>query len=284
MGPYLPLLSIEVEHGYFDDGRWHGLRFVPTPRCRALIDRAGLLVRQSLNGIQLHSDKSREEALALFLEESGGQLVFEYRVHVDDGNYLSYCEEFVSATGAIPYFDGRRGTREAGRIRLHRAKKVSEKDLELLDSDALAGLLDSRDLRLRPAFALRVAYPRRSSVAASGPERYFLRFGARHAYWSYYVLGLAASRPLSIVDPESGIAFRDLGTVLLSDSRPALAFRSEVPMPLSQRPANRLQLREAATGNGKVLIRRLPVAAAGQISRQEIGGKLASVSEVYVNL
>jgi hypothetical protein len=118
---------------------------------------------------------------------------------------------------------------------------------------------------------------------AAGPARYFIRFGARKTYWTYYLLGPFARKRLSIVDLDEGTAFESLGPVSLSDERPALAFRSKTAIPLRQHSACRFQLREAGSGSGRILVRRLPVAAAGRVNRQSIGGKVVSVSEVYVN-
>lgn len=288
MGPFLPLFSIAVEHGFFSDALWRDLRFVPTPDSRALVNRAGLLVRKIMNGLEVYYDQSRTEALQLFLDEADGKLGFRFKVYADDGSFKNYSEAFLFTEDALPYFESERGVREGERIRLHRAQQVSSKDLEPIDSESFADLLDRRDLFVRPAFAIKILFSlgRNGSLGKrleSGPARYYLRFGPRETYWTYFLLGPFANERVSIVDLDEGTDFDPLGTVSLSDDRPALAFRSKATIPLRQHSACRFQLREAGSGNGKVLVRRLPVAAATRVNRQTIGGKVVSVSEVYVN-
>jgi hypothetical protein len=288
MGPFLPLFSLGVEHGFFSDGLWREVRFVPSSDSQGLMNRAGLLIRKTANGIELYYDQSRTDALKLFLEDTDGKLSFCFKVYVDDGAFKNYSEAFLSAQDALPYFESERGVREGDRIRLHSAKQVSEKDMEPIESESFSGLLGSRDLRVRPAFAVKIVFPpgRNGSLEKTleaGPARYFLRFGPRQTYWTYYLLGPFANKHVSIVDLDEGMGFEPLGPVSLCDERPAFAFRSKAAIPLRQHSACRFQLREAGSASGKVLVRRLPVAAASQVNRQAIGGKVVSVSEVYVN-
>lgn len=288
MGPFLPLFSVGVEHGFFSDGLWRHVRFVPAADSQALMNRAGFLIRNTLNGIELYYDQGRTGALELFLEEADGNLSFGFKVYVDDEAFKNYSEAFLSAPDALPYFESGRGVPDGDRIRLHRAKQVSAKDMAPIESASFSGLLGSRDLRVPPAFAVKIVFRQGRGASLektleAGPARYFLRFGPRQTYWTYYLLGPFADKGVSIVDLDEGIGFEPLGPVSLSDERPALAFRSMAPIPLGQRSARRFQLREVGSGNGKVLVRRLPVAAASQVDRQTIGGKVVSVSEVYVN-
>jgi len=288
IGPFLPLFGVEVEHEFFDDGLLRDVRFVPTSESLALMRRAGILVRKTSSGIELHYDGSRSEALQLFLDEADGELCFQFKVHVRDGVFKNVSEGFLSTQEAIPYFKNESGAEDGGRIRLHTASQASARDLVPIASDSFAGLLDARDLRLPPAFALRIVFPSPGTQSLekaldSGPARYFVKFGARKTYWTYYLLGPLADKRVSIVDLDDSIDFESLGPVSLSDAHPALAFRSKAAISLRQRPTCRFQLREAGTGNGKPLIRRLPVAASSRVNRQTIRGEVISISEVYVN-
>jgi len=286
MGPFLPLFSIGVEHDFFDDGLWHDVRFVASPDTATLIEKAGFLCRTMSNGISLYYDQSRIDALRLFLDETEGKLVFRFKVYASDGAYKLYSEAFVSAHDALPYFVSDRGVQDGDRVRLHHSSEVSESDMEAIESESIESALTPWDQR--PAFVVSIAFsPAEEADFADAlqavPTSYFLRFGARQTYWTYYLLGPYVSKRVSIVDLDGGIAFESLGTVPLSDDRPALAFRSKAAIPLRQRPMFRLQLREEGAGNGKVLVKRLPVAGASQMARQAIGGEVVSVSEVYVN-
>jgi hypothetical protein len=288
MGPFPPLFSIDVEHDFFSDGFWRVVRFVPAPESQALIDSAGFLIRHTPNGIALYYDRSRTESLALFLDDADGKLGFGFKVYVDDDVFKNYSEAFLASPGALAYCRSDRGAQDGERIRLHQEERVSQQDMEPIDSVELEGLLGSWDLHVPPAFAVQVTLP--SVVGGtveefleSAPTRWFLKFGARQTYWTYFLLGPFANRRVNVVDLDEGMGFEPLGTVLLSDERPALAFRSEAAIGMRQRPANRFQLRESGSGNGKVLVKRLPVAAASQVNRQTLGGKVVAVSEIYVN-
>lgn len=288
MGPFLPLFSIELEHGFFSDGLWRDLRFVPAPATQALIDRAGMVIRKTPNGFELYHDRSRTEALKFFLADADGEFSFGFKFHVDDEGFKIYSEAFAGDKDVLPYFDSEHGVPDGDRIRLHRKIQVSEKDMRPIESEALSGLLSRRDRLMRPAFALRIVFrpARRKSLEKSletEPPRYFLRFGPRQTHWAYYLLGSFAGKRASIVDLDDGIDFEPLDRVSLADRRSALAFRSKVAIPLRQHSECRFQLREAGSSRGRILVRRLPVAGARQLNRHIVKGKVVSVSEIYVN-
>jgi len=288
VGPYLPLFSVEVEHGFFKDGLWHDLRFVPSSTARALIDRSGMIIRKKVNGLELYCDQSRAEALDLLLEELEGEFSFGFKVYVADEEFKIYTEACSVSNDQIPYFDSEQGVADGERTRLHAQQQASEKDMQPVSSQALSDLLSRRDWLVRPAFAFKIAVrPAGSesigSILKADPTRYFLRFGPRQTYWTYYLLGSFSDMRASIVDLDDGIGFESLERVSLSDKRPALAFRSQVEIPLRQHSACRFQLRESGAGRSRILVRRLPVASVGQINQQIINGKVVSVSEIYVN-
>lgn len=288
MGPYRSLFSVAVEHGFFSDELWRDLRFVPASATQTLIDRAGMIIRKSANGFELYHDQSRSEALVLMLAESEGEFSFEFKVYVDDEAFKIYSEVYTGSNDSVPYFDSELGVPDGERIRLHREKEVSDKDMQPIGSEALSGLLSRRDWLVRPAFAFRVLFRPAGNrgleeILEEESPRYFLRFGARQTYWTYYLLGAFAGLPVSIVDLDEGIGFEPLDRVSLSNKRTALAFRSKVEIPLRQHSACRFQLREIGSNRSRILVRRLPVAAVRQLTRQSINGKVASVSEIYVN-
>jgi len=288
VGPYLPLFSVEVEHGFFNDELWRDLRFVPSSITRALIDRAGMIIRKTVNGFELYYDQSRTEALALFLADLEGEFSFGFKVYVDDEEFKIYSEACSGNSDLLPYFDSEHGIPDEERIRLHPEKQVSDKDMLPIASEALSDLLSRRDWLVRPAFAFKIVIRRTGNgslekTLETDPPRYFLRFGPRQTYWTYYLLGSFADMRASIVDLDDGIGFEPPERVSLSDKRSALAFRSTVSIPLRQHSACRFQLRDVGSNRSKILVRRLPVAAARQLNQQIINGKVVSVSEIYVN-
>ena len=70
---------------------------------------------------------------------------------------------------------------------------------------------------------------------------------------------------------------------VMADRQTAWTIRSKTPLTMQERSEYRFQLREEASGNGKVLIRRLPVASAEHIGVDQSGNRATLVSEMYVN-
>jgi hypothetical protein len=62
-----------------------------------------------------------------------------------------------------------------------------------------------------------------------------------------------------------------------------VAIRSRAPIALSQRSAQRFQLRSRQRSGDKVLVARLPVAAAQFLAREQIGGASRLVSEIHLH-
>ena len=62
-----------------------------------------------------------------------------------------------------------------------------------------------------------------------------------------------------------------------------MAIRSRAPIALAQRSERRFQLRSRQRGGDKVLVKRLPVAAAQFLAREQIGGESRLVSEIHVH-
>ena len=68
MGSYRPLFSIAVEHTYFTRDSGPEIGFVPTIGTHSLIEKTGLLVRGTRNGIRVFYDQNNLEALKLFAD------------------------------------------------------------------------------------------------------------------------------------------------------------------------------------------------------------------------
>jgi len=288
MGPYQLLFRIDVEHGFFSDGLWRDVRFLPSQDTDALIHRMGLLPRRTDNGIEVYFDQDRKEALQLSLQDSGGRFSFGFRAFLDDRSAANYTDCLVGDSGTLPFFQSSKGVQEDGRIRLHRARQVGTKDLCALDVEDLSALLTDRDLIVSPGFAVQITVkPKRDQsledLLRAEPINYLIRFATRKTYWTYYLLGDFAVDTASIVDLDNDVGFEPPEPIALCDKRPALAFRSKVALPLRQHSTCRFQLRETGSGRNKVLIKRLPVAAATGLHRHLVKGKEVPVSEIYVN-
>ncbi len=305
MGVYVPLVSVEVSHDFFATGQCQSLVFVPTPVSAIGLDETGLLARTTSHGLQVFYDTALTERLLLSLTQPEVPVHLAYKVFSRDPCFANYTEPSLFQDDAIVYL----ATRPApGTGRLHAAESVSSGDFARLDDPRVADLLSPRDRLVRPLWLLDVdmacvlpprqdtAPPRRQARGRAGrlsvasapaspvvPQVYTVRFKARQTFWKYYLCGEFAREGLAITDLDQQLAFTATGQERLANQRLAMTFRSTTPIPLQERPAYRLQLREGGAGNGKVLMRRLPVASAQQLSRDSVGGEQAVIAEVFIH-
>ncbi|PIM50603.1 hypothetical protein CS062_24185, partial [Roseateles chitinivorans] len=103
--------------------------------------------------------------------------------------------------------------------------------------------------------------------------------------WKYCLFGDWPEPALAVVDLAGETEFSAPAPDRLDNGTPMLAIRSRVRLPLAQRSPRRFQLRSRPDGAGspKVLIRRLPTAAAQLLARETIDGQPTIVSEIHVH-
>jgi hypothetical protein len=115
------------------------------------------------------------------------------------------------------------------------------------------------------------------------PLHYTVRLAARATVWKYCLHGEWPEPQLQVVDLASGVEFDEPAPDRLDNGAPLLAIRSRAPIALAQRSERRFQLRSRQRGGDKVLVKRLPVAAAQFLAREQIGGESRLVSEIHVH-
>ena len=192
MSAYLPLFSIEVQHPYFPDQLCRGLDFVVTPKTGAVIKKAGLLTRNTTNGISVFYDESKIESLQRYAADAVEPLRFEFKVFSRDPFFGNYTHSPTSSEDVIPYFEN--GGLEAdasGKFRLHAEACVSETDFVALNSPVLADILSKRDRLIRPMFIITIGVLKKGSrffdeQLRVASKRYYIKFNARETFWKYY--------------------------------------------------------------------------------------------------
>ena len=97
------------------------------------------------------------------------------------------------------------------------------------------------------------------------------------------MLGNLANEDFYVNDQDENVEFISEGQFSLAGNRTALAIRSTTMLSMRERSQYRFQLRDRNSGGGRVLIRRLPVASAANISKEVIEGEMAFVSEIFIN-
>jgi hypothetical protein len=289
MGSYLPLVSIAVEHMFYSQDSCWELEFVPTPKTTITLKNAGLLTRNTRNGIRIFYDEQASETLQRFVEDTDDPLGLTFKVFSGNRLFENFTELPIRQEDAILYFDNR-GLRKVtiGKQRLHDEEYVSSIDFQKLDTAQLKGILNKKDRLVRPIFIVRLFVSEKEINPFSKqlkviPSDYYIKFNSRQTFWKYYLLGKIASERSYIVDLNNETEFEFTGQESLSDNRTALTFKSKTSIPMRRTFSSRFQLKERGPGGEKVLIKRLPVASVGQIDRETINGEDAVVSEIYIN-
>ena len=136
-----------------------------------------------------------------------------------------------------------------------------------------------------------------AQLTADNAISYLLRFGSRQSVWRYYLCGDNFAAALRIRDlTQSGASqtteqataqaiepFVQQADVTLANGRSAKVFDSTKPLALAQQSPYRFALVSQDNQSEKILIKRLPVAAAGQCGMAVVNGVASNVAEIYLN-
>jgi len=283
---YRPLLAVEVEHAFFADGAGRGLRVEPDAASARVLARSGCLWRAMANGISVYCDVSRLDLCESCLAESQPPFSLRFLGYADDPLFDAYTGGYTPRAGSILAFDGAAAVAEAPeqRLRLHKGETVSGEYLRAAeDSESPA---DALGRRAAPKFSVRIGVERdAASARANGAlaKSYYLRFAARETVWRYYLLGGWAKEQVRVVDLNDKIGFVPDAAKRFSNGRTAHAVRSQEAIALQEAPPQRFQLRVREEGKERVIVKRLPVASAGQFHVEVHEGAPTWVSEIYVN-
>ena len=317
MGAYQPLFSIKVTHNYFLDARCRDLRFVPSADFDDLTKKIGLLLRASQSGIAVFYDEERLDALVSYAKDKHRPLRFGFRVFCGDSHFQNYTD--LNPPKDKPYLILRnryvqRGEQEV--LSLHANEFVDagcywssdvpsfcEKD-KLQDltpeqrvpceqcewSEVLNSLLTPSDKKASPCFLLSIdAVADGSGLFDSEfnvtPRDFVINFNSRECYWKYYLIGdVRDDQPVVVnMDDKHQVAFSSLTEEWLPDGRHVWSAISESMLEVREYSDYHFQLKTAANGGGKVLIKRLPVAPANRVTQAVIDGEKVFLSEIFVN-
>ncbi|ANH67123.1 hypothetical protein [Mitsuaria sp. 7] len=298
MGPYFPLLQVDVAHGYYADGRCRGLRFVPAGSTAERLRRADALVRTDGGSLRVHGPAEAIARLRSDAEDASGAFddghALNWRVFATDDDFACGTEDAADRPRELLWVET---GDDATTVTMEARPKA-------LDTPELHALLTPHDRRVLPFALIHLPLARLPSQGpsrdpAAWPVRYRWPLAPRATVWKYCLLGDWTEPALAVVDLAGETGFTAPVPERLDDGTPMLAIRSLVRVPLAQRSPHRFQLRSRgeppahgttagpAGGNGKVqdkvLIRRLPTAAAQLLARETIAGRPAIVSEIHVH-
>lgn len=273
MGPYLPLLRIEVGHGFFADGLGRGLRFVPAGGTAAWLHASDAIVREEGSALALYGPQA---ALA-----GAATTVLTWHLHAGHEDFSHYTEHSAQWPAELLYFDATNAIQDPTGTawQLHAGPTAAQADVRPLTWPLVAQTLDARTRRMPPLALLRVPL----AGLPPAPVRLRIALAARATVWKYCLHGHWPEPQLQVVDLAREAAFGEPEPDRLDNGTPMLAIRSQAPIALAQRSERCFQLRSRQRGGDKVLVKRLPMAAARVLSRERIDGASRLVSEIHVH-
>ncbi len=259
-----------------------------TAQTEALVEKVGLLCRQTPNGIRVHYESQRLEALQRNASNPQTTLQLGFKLTTADHLFARYTEP-ICPDDSMFYFDQLYAQVESSETyRLHRKAQVSEREVEPLGSPQVDELLDGADRVAPPLGVIKIWL----APSAGGlfdaqlnvtPATYYVRFAARKTYWKYYLLGNLARDGLYMEDAKCETEFDLLGKVSLPGNQVARAFQSTSMLPLQDRYHNRFQIIDPDASGDRILMARLPGAKVRQTHQERLNGTEVAVSEIYIN-
>lgn len=292
MSQYSQLFGIEVRHSFFSSGLCLDIDFIPTPETTAKIRNGGMLLRSTRGGIRVFYEQDRLDSLRMLAGDNEG-LSLVFKAYSTDSYFMNYTEVGPANDDTVRYFESSKALPgDDGALRLHANEYSGSEDFRPLDFPGFQGVLTSKDQLVKPTFVVKISVPKEyadglgegSQGSVSGaPLSYFINFQERQTIWKYYLLGEFARNDVYVADLDNSTEFEPSVSETLADQRTAFTIKSKTPLPMREQSEYRFQLREEASGNGRVLIRRLPVASATNIGVEKSGDQSVLVSEMYVN-
>jgi hypothetical protein len=276
--------ELAVRHAYYAPLPVAALRLQPTPATAQRMARAGLHARTTADG------------LALLLQQDDLALLHA-RVH-DPQEPLQLV--FTGRSSDPDFAGATAGLDALGVLDSQHAAAPDAAGWRVLQPPATGPLrelpeeLPALDRRVPPAFVLVLRLDAAVDPHDTTPSalqawaaqalgrRWLLPLQARTTHWKYLLPAEWAPQQPRVVDTHGSEAFTEPAAEALADGRPALAARSRQAIALHRRPAQRFQLQALAPAADKILVRRLPVASAGQLQMEEIDGVRTLVSEIHV--
>ncbi|GAB2911212.1 hypothetical protein [Rheinheimera gaetbuli] len=304
---YLPLCYLQLQHNYFSSGYLQQASLVPDADCARQLHNAQLILKATKQGAVLLLDSSRRDIAAACFASPVKLHFLLYSRDAQFGNYsepllqqgqLLYCDTGAATVMQQGMQQGVLQGVQQGMQRLHQAAELGTAEIiSSTDSKVIA----LAELQQRPlpvlVLALSITAQDITQLDASSAKHYLLRFGSRRSIWRYYLCGDNFAVALGIRDLTSGSAaqateqataqaiapFVQQADVTLANGRSAKVFDSTRPLALAQQSPYRFALVSQSGGSEKILIKRLPVAAAGQCGMAVVNGVPSNVAEIYLN-
>ncbi|KKO44077.1 hypothetical protein WG68_17305 [Arsukibacterium ikkense] len=283
---YLPLCYIQLQHSYFTTGYLQQADLKPTADTSRRLHNAQLLFKATKQGAMLLLDSSRRDIAAACCDSP---LTLHFLLYSRDAQFGSYTEPALQQ-GQLLYCDNSTPLQQDEQLRLHSGAELNAADVISSTDPKLMALPELKQTPL-PVLVLALTILRSdiTQLTAAKVRHYLLSFGSRRRIWRYYLCGDSFTQPVQIRDlaPHgstlSAPQFVQQPDVTLANGRSAKVFDSSAPLALAQQSLYRFALVSQDEQSEKILIKRLPVAAAGQCGLAVANGVPSNIAEIYLN-
>lgn len=276
MADYLSLFDIDIRHEYFGDLYSLPLRYVPDDGSVRLMHNAGIILKCTANGIAVFCGTERLDLLRKLTTDSETPMMLHFKAYSTDPLMSNYTST-VRVPGSTLHFSNN----DAEKKTISVGQYVSSRDFCMNTHPDVHQILNRND-RVNPPFFILSVCVRMSANSASfdsadyKTQRLFLTFRSREVYWQYFLCNPSSLKSPVIKDLDNRIEFEIIDAEGFFEG---LVFRSTKMMILTKKSMRRFSLLDGK----RVIIKRLPVAAATHLSRENIDGNMKWVSEIYVN-
>ncbi|MDF2177196.1 hypothetical protein P2G88_02920 [Aliiglaciecola sp. CAU 1673] len=275
------VLDVSLHHDFFSSGYLDNPALRPTRHTKAALNNARLLYKQTQQGFCLILNQQDLPICRACCEDSPLLLTF----------MLFANENFFYATQPLLgwpknlYVCGNQQPlpeTELGQ-RLHQGVFLEKQDSQIA-AQALQEAGEA-DLTIAPVLLIHLELtPNMLQSALDGnPPHYHLRFANLHSIWCYYLIGRTFEKVLEIRDLDDKVSFEQAADTVLPNGQMAKTFYSKAPLPLLQHSPFKFTLFSEGEGGEKILIKRLPIASAGQYERKVVNGVSSIMSEIYIH-
>lgn len=279
---YLPLCQLHLKHHYFSSGYLAQAALMPSAATVQKLRSAQLVFKATKQGAMLLLDSARRDIAAACCEPA---LTLHFLLYSSDSHFGSYTEPLLQH-GQLWYCDSQNAVAEDNFLRLHQQPALSGAELISADDNRLLSVIDQRQISLpQLVLALRIGAAEVNALNEHNARQYLITFANRQTLWRYYLIGDSFSGALQIRDlsQHSAELFARQQDVMLANGRKAQVFDSVKPLRLAEQSPYRFALISQDGGSEKILIKRLPVATAGQSGNAVVNGVSRHLAEIYLN-
>lgn len=279
---YLPLCQLHLQHHYFSSGYLAQAALMPSAATVQKLRSAQLVFKATKQGAMLLLDSARRDIAAACCKPS---LTLHFLLCSTDSHFGSYTEPVLQHR-QLWYCDSQTAVAQEHFLRLHQHSTLTAADVISAEDNRLLSVIDSHQARLpQLVLTLHINAAEINTLNQHNARQYLITFASRQTQWRYYLIGDSFSGALHIRDlnQHSAELFARQQDVLMANGRKALVFDSTKPLSLAEQSPYRFALISQDGGSEKILIKRLPVATAGQSGNAVVNGVSRHLAEIYLN-